>query len=142
MKIKITNIKWDTDGQKVKLPKEEIYEIDNDYLTDILEDDMNDYLSDKYGYCMDSYNCEILNDVVVVNEDVANIKNLIEDVMCANFCEDDPKTYLHYIEKDIDAVCDFKENSKYMEDECIYNHILEELYLLQDIIHTIYKGGN
>ena len=48
MKIKITNIDWDTDGQKVKLPKEELYEIDGDYLIDILEDDMNDYLSDKY----------------------------------------------------------------------------------------------
>lgn len=134
MKIKITNIKWDTDGQKVKLPKEEIYEIDNDYLTDILEDDMNDYLSDKYGYCMDSYNCEI------VEEPNENVQLLIEDVLASNFCEDNVEQYIKYLDKDLDMVEFFKQKNQL--DDILAKHLIEEIELLKDIIQTIYKGEN
>lgn len=50
MKVRASNILWDTDGdESVKLPHETIIDIDDD-------SDMNmetaDYLSDKYGYCV------------------------------------------------------------------------------------------
>ena len=50
MRVRASNILWDTDGdESVKLPHETIIDIDDD-------SDMNmetaDYLSDKYGYCV------------------------------------------------------------------------------------------
>lgn len=65
-----------------------------------------------------------------------HIKNLIEDVMCANFCEDDPQQYIKYLDIDLDRVVELKDK----EDECLYNHLIEEIELLKDIIQTIYKG--
>lgn len=132
MKIKITNIKWDTDGQKVKLPKEELYEIDGDYLINILEDEMNDYLSDNYGYCMDSYNCEI------VEEPNENVQLLIEDVLASNFCEDNVEQYIKYLDKDLDDIEELQHNHKL--DNILAKHLIEEVELLKDIIKTIYKG--
>lgn len=134
MKIKITNIKWDTDGQKVKLPKEELYEIDGDYLIDVLEDDMNDYLSDKYGYCMDSYNCEI------VEEPNENVQLFIEDVLASNFCEDNVEQYIKYLDKDLDMIEFFKQKNQL--DDILAKHLIEEIVLLKDIIQTIYMGEN
>lgn len=61
--MKITNIKWDTDGDKEllkTLPTEiditeefdfEEYEIDGDFDEEQLLDDISDWLSDTYGYC-------------------------------------------------------------------------------------------
>ena len=43
------SVNWDTDNQKVDLPK--IVEIPN-YVED---DDVADYLSDEYGWCVNSY---------------------------------------------------------------------------------------
>ena len=57
--MKITNIKWDTDGD-MKILKSLPKEIDitdefdvNDYedVEDKLLDDISDWLSDTYGYC-------------------------------------------------------------------------------------------
>ena len=133
MKIKITNIDWDTDGQKVKLPKEEIYKIDGDYLIDTLEDEMNDYLSDTYGYCMNSYNCEI------VEEPNENVQLLIEDVLASNFCEDNVEQYIKYLDKDLDMIEFFEQNNQL--DDILAKHLIEEVELLKDIIQTIYKGN-
>jgi hypothetical protein len=61
--MKITNIKWDTDGDKELLkilPTEiditeefdfEEYEIDGEFEEEQLLDDISDWLSDTYGYC-------------------------------------------------------------------------------------------
>lgn len=45
----ITQIKWDTDGKKIKLPKTLNIEVDNDFY---IEFDGADLLSDKYGFCV------------------------------------------------------------------------------------------
>ena len=132
MKIKITNIDWDTDGEKVKLPSEETFEINNDYIPDIIEDEMNDYLSDKYGYCMYSYDCEI------IEEPNENVQLLIEDVLAMNFCEDNVEQYIKYLDKDLDNIEEM--HNKNEIDTCLANHIIEEIELLKDIIQTIYKG--
>lgn len=57
MKVRASNILWDTDGdESVKLPHETIIDIDDD-------SDMNmetaDYLSDKYGYCVIALTVEL-----------------------------------------------------------------------------------
>jgi len=62
MKIKcvITNIDWDTDGEVIKtLPKDVTFEMDYDdeYGAD-LDQDAVDELSDRYGFCINSFNSE------------------------------------------------------------------------------------
>ena len=47
--MKVTNIKWETDGVDVELPKE--VEV-NDNMSD---DEIADYLSDTYGWLVDSF---------------------------------------------------------------------------------------
>lgn len=47
--MKITNIEWDTEENDVQLPSEVELE------QDINEDEIADYLSDTYGYCVFSY---------------------------------------------------------------------------------------
>ena len=52
--MKAINIKWDTDDQVIDLPTE--VEIPEGYS----EDEVADYLSDEYGYCV--FNFDIDND--------------------------------------------------------------------------------
>ena len=52
----ITNIKWDTDGEPVEnLPRETTVPENID------EEDIADYLSDKYGFCLFGYSVEKTN---------------------------------------------------------------------------------
>jgi hypothetical protein len=54
-KLYATNIDWDTDGYQVALPSE--VELPSD-MTDAEAIDMEgaDYLSNKYGYCVNTFN--------------------------------------------------------------------------------------
>ena len=61
--IIVSNIKWDTDGEDVDLPKKVVIKvtIDNaDLLEDIngCADNLSDYLSDTYGYCHEGFNAK------------------------------------------------------------------------------------
>lgn len=53
------NIDWDTDGEKVdELPKTlkvPLSEFDEDF---DFESEGADYLSDKFGFCVNTFNCE------------------------------------------------------------------------------------
>ena len=58
IKCVITNIDWDTDGEEIKeLPKDVTFEIDYDeeYGTN-LDNEVADELSDRYGFCVNSFN--------------------------------------------------------------------------------------
>jgi len=57
MKYKITNIVYDTDGESVDLPSEMIVNVDG--IIDI-DQEIADAISDKTGWCVGSYNYEIL----------------------------------------------------------------------------------
>lgn len=65
-KIHVTNISWDTDGadpDKLGLPKEVDIDItdDNIELLDDIDgyaDNLLDYLSDTYSYCIYGFNAE------------------------------------------------------------------------------------
>lgn len=52
MKLKVYNIKWDTDGEDVDLPTELIIDVPSD---EVLEEELDDYLSDEIsnvtGFC-------------------------------------------------------------------------------------------
>lgn len=53
--MKAVNITWDTDGHKIDLPNEV------EFPSNIKDDDfdaMDNYLSDTYGYCVESYDVE------------------------------------------------------------------------------------
>lgn len=59
-KIKITGIKWDTDGAKVKGLKKSL----TVKLTDIYDniaDDISEWLSDKFGYCHEGFRYDFAN---------------------------------------------------------------------------------
>lgn len=47
--MKVTDIIWETDGEVVDLPSE--VEVDDD----VLEDEIADYLSDTYGWLVESF---------------------------------------------------------------------------------------
>jgi len=58
MKIKVTNIVYDTDGESISdLPTEMIVNVDG--IIDI-ESEIADAISDNTGWCVESYNYEIL----------------------------------------------------------------------------------
>jgi len=57
-KYKATNIKWDTDGVETDLPSETIFELEDDHDPAF---DGADALSDKYGWCIFSFDYEEVN---------------------------------------------------------------------------------
>ena len=63
MKIKFSNVKWDTDGASLKscgLKKN--FTADITELDDKLADFLADWLSDTYGFCHDGFNFEIVKE--------------------------------------------------------------------------------
>jgi hypothetical protein len=59
IKYRCFNIKYDTDGHKVKLPKEIIVEVDKNLNEDELEETLSDSISDKTGFCHMGFDSEI-----------------------------------------------------------------------------------
>ena len=59
VKVKVWDIDWDTDGEKVpELPNEASFEMKDDGFG-ISDEDIADELSDEYGYCVNAFYCEI-----------------------------------------------------------------------------------
>ena len=60
-KVRVFNIKWDTDGAEVDLPSFMILNIETNDLDDLdyLEDCISEYLSDHTGFCHDGFDYEI-----------------------------------------------------------------------------------
>lgn len=50
------------------------------------------------------------------------IKNLIEDVAIANFCENNIDQYYRYLDRDIENLKELKEKAEYEEELCLCNH--------------------
>ena len=57
MIVKFYNISWDTDGESVDIPNE--VKLDVDLSSDEIEYYGADELSDKYGWCVNSFQFEI-----------------------------------------------------------------------------------
>jgi hypothetical protein len=57
VKVRFFNIQWDTDGKKIKLPLEAVLEVDHDDKDDISLKGA-DLLSDKFGWCVNSFQFE------------------------------------------------------------------------------------
>ena len=75
---------------------------------------------------------------ILENKIIERIEYLIDYVMEQNLCENDTKTYLNYLDKDLIQLQIEKITNK---DECLINHCIEEIVLLQQIIEII-KGVN
>lgn len=61
MKIIVKNIKWDTDGETVDgLPDKVVIAELTPNMAE-LEDEISDYLSDTYGFCLYGFDYEIVN---------------------------------------------------------------------------------
>ena len=64
VKVKCTEIQWDTDGDKElfkSLPQEVEITLDDCVESDYLDDELADMLSDEYGFCMFGFNYKIIN---------------------------------------------------------------------------------
>ena len=62
-KLLISDIRWDTDGEDVNLPEEILVsEPTKEMLEDVdgYGDAICDYLSDEYGFCVDSFNAKVI----------------------------------------------------------------------------------
>ena len=69
MKIMCTDIEWDTDGDtEMKLALPDSVEVNLDDIDDFLDDDITednstiiaDYLSDQYGFCVETFDYKVL----------------------------------------------------------------------------------
>ena len=69
--------------------------------------------------------------------EIKRIENLIDSVMAMNYCENDTKSYLKYLDADLKRLQVLKELGKIDED--LFNHCIEEIVLLQHIIELV-KG--
>ena len=58
MKIIITNISWDTDGEDIELPTELYLNFSDMSKEDIDDDFLSDYLSDTYGWRHNGFDWE------------------------------------------------------------------------------------
>jgi hypothetical protein len=70
--MKVTDIIWETDGEVVDLPSE--VEVDDD----MLDDEIADYLSDTYGWLVDSFSLPMdENDVDEFGEYVNEVEGKV-----------------------------------------------------------------
>ncbi len=58
MQVKFFNIEWDTEGEQVDLPNEVVRTVEDDL--DVAMDGA-DALSDEFGWCIRSFEFEIIN---------------------------------------------------------------------------------
>mgnify|MGYP006886080720 CR=1 FL=1 len=58
MKVRFSNIHWDTDGEEVDLPTEVTMNVEDDLDVELQGADV---LSDEYGWCIFGFNYEILD---------------------------------------------------------------------------------
>lgn len=72
------------------------------------------------------------------NEKIKQIENLIDNVIAKNFCENDTKSYLNFLDADLKRLQVLKELGKIDED--LFNHCIEEIVLLQHIIELVKEG--
>ena len=64
VKVKCTNIHWDTDGDKKlfeNLPQEVVITLDEYNIGEYLDDAISDKLSDMYGFCHEGYEYKIID---------------------------------------------------------------------------------
>jgi hypothetical protein len=57
MKVRFTNIDWETDGEEVNLPTELTLEVDDDV---DLDEDGGDVLSDEYDWLVNGFDYEVM----------------------------------------------------------------------------------
>lgn len=57
MRVRLFDIDWDADDHETDLPTELTIEVDEDFDAD---NDSADWLSDNYGWCVNSVNVEVL----------------------------------------------------------------------------------
>lgn len=67
LNLLITNIDWETDGEEIDLPTEVTVSQEDASIEDIndmneIEERLNNYLSNTYGYLVNSYSYEIIGE--------------------------------------------------------------------------------
>ena len=81
MKIKcvITNIDWDTDGEVIEyLPASVTLELEDLDGLGVSDEDVADELSDRYGFCVNSFYCDKYDEDGALVDEFGNKINEIE----------------------------------------------------------------
>ena len=81
MKIKcvITNIDWDTDGEVIEyLPANVTLELEDLDGLGVSDEDVADELSDRYGFCVNSFYCDKYDEDGALVDEFGNKINEIE----------------------------------------------------------------
>ena len=61
IKVKVWDIDWDTDGENVpELPSETMLELEDIDGLGVDDQDVSDELSDRYGFCVNSFYSEFI----------------------------------------------------------------------------------
>ena len=78
--IHVTDIEWDTDGEKVNLPNSVLIIANAEGYKMLYEDECGiaDFLSDNYGWCIGQFDAgEYTKDNPELNKVFANTKNVL-----------------------------------------------------------------
>lgn len=81
MKVKcvITNIDWDTDGEEIEyLPANVTLELEDLEGLGVSDEDVADELSDRYGFCVNSFYCDKYDENGALVDEFGNKINEIE----------------------------------------------------------------
>ena len=99
MKIRCYNIRYDTDGLKVNLPKELFFESDEPDFDP--HEEAADLISDKTGWCVFSFDWEEVKDAVPANAGYTAIELLVAVfiVLCGLGAVAILWTVIHFIAK-------------------------------------------
>ena len=60
MIVRCFDIQWDTDGKRIKLPKECLIHVDNDMDEIEMEEMLSDTLSERTGFCHKGFRTEVM----------------------------------------------------------------------------------
>ena len=59
MKVSVTNIQYDTDGEEVDLPTELTIEVEDDLYAEEIEEQISEEISNITGYCHEGFSMDI-----------------------------------------------------------------------------------
>lgn len=90
--MKIFDIKWDTDGEDVELPTE------MDVPDDLYDDEIADYLSDKTGFCVNSWESDTRKicvdyELTVIHSEYINVPKTIDNSEIEDWLDRNGKLY-------------------------------------------------
>ena len=117
--VKIRNIVWDTESDGEVIPQDDLglptnIDIDDDDIESLEPDDITEWLSDKYGYCVSSYDLcqvpyqralELINAFIDHISVAENTATVIEELSNLGFTKNE-LAFFNFTDSDIEEYYD------------------------------------